>query len=156
MEILDPQKQKFIEAFLDPKSPSFGNYRQSALTAGYSEDYADNISVQMPKWLSDVLGKNNDKVRILRDEGHIYIVKCREYYKIGITKQPVVKRLISLQTASPFEITVVASKKIKDIRVNETNLHKLLRDFHVRGEWFKLPDRIVDAIKQDLSVCNYG
>lgn len=63
MEILDPQKQKFIEAFLDPKSPSFGNYRQSALTAGYSEDYADNISVQMPKWLSDVLGKSRKVVK---------------------------------------------------------------------------------------------
>jgi len=58
-----PQQQKFLEAFLNPDSETFGNYRQSALTAGYSQDYADNISVQMPEWLNEALGKSRRLIK---------------------------------------------------------------------------------------------
>lgn len=58
-----PQQQKFLEAFLNPDSETFGNYRQSALTAGYSQDYADNISVQMPDWLNEALGKSRRLIK---------------------------------------------------------------------------------------------
>lgn len=61
--ILDPQKEKFLKNFLDPNSKTFGNYRQSAMKAGYSQDYADNISVQMPKWLEDALGKTRKVIK---------------------------------------------------------------------------------------------
>lgn len=54
----NPQQELFLKCLLDPKSETFGNYRQSAMKAGYSQDYADNISVQMPKWLNDALGKS--------------------------------------------------------------------------------------------------
>lgn len=54
---LNPQQQMFLKSFLDPKSPTWGNYRQSAMKAGYSQDYADNISVEMPDWLAENLGK---------------------------------------------------------------------------------------------------
>lgn len=60
---LNPQQQEFLKAFLDPNSSSWGNYRQSALKAGYSQDYADNISVQMPDWLNENLGKSRRLVK---------------------------------------------------------------------------------------------
>ena len=56
--ILTPQQQKFLQAYTDPKSKTWGNALQSALTAGYSEDYANNITVQMPDWLSENLGRS--------------------------------------------------------------------------------------------------
>ena len=65
---LKPQQQEFLKAFLDPNSPTWGNYRQSALKAGYSEDYADNISVQMPDWLNDSLGKSR---RLIKAENNL-------------------------------------------------------------------------------------
>lgn len=58
MKVLDPKQEAFLKAFLDPKGACFGNYRQSAMKAGYSQDYADNISVEMPKWLEESLGKS--------------------------------------------------------------------------------------------------
>jgi len=54
---LSIQQETFLKAFLDPKSPTWANYRQSALKAGYSKDYSDNISVEMPDWLRNSLGK---------------------------------------------------------------------------------------------------
>lgn len=62
-ELLNPQQELFLQNFLDPKSPNFGNYRQSAMKAGYSQDYADNISVQMPEWLFNNLGKSRKVIK---------------------------------------------------------------------------------------------
>lgn len=57
--VLNPQQQEFLKNFLDPKSETFSNYLQSALKAGYSEEYAKNISGQMPKWLDESLEDSN-------------------------------------------------------------------------------------------------
>jgi len=55
---LNPQQEAFLKCYLDPQSPTWGNATQSAITAGYSKDYADNIMALMPKWLKSVLSDN--------------------------------------------------------------------------------------------------
>lgn len=52
---LNPQQELFLKNFLDPQSDTFGNYTQSGIKAGYSEDYSETISSQMPKWLDEAL-----------------------------------------------------------------------------------------------------
>lgn len=52
---LNPQQEAFLRNFLDPKSDSFGNYTQSGLKAGFSKDYSETISSQLPKWLDEAL-----------------------------------------------------------------------------------------------------
>lgn len=52
---LNPKQELFLQLFLDPKSETFGNYTQSAIKAGYSPEYADNITALMPKWLDEAL-----------------------------------------------------------------------------------------------------
>lgn len=59
---LNIQQQTFLKAFLDPKSPTWGNYLQSGLKAGYDEDYARNLKNQMPDWLKE----NLDKTRLVQ------------------------------------------------------------------------------------------
>jgi hypothetical protein len=54
--ILTPQQELFLERYTNPKSPTFGNAMQSALTAGYAQEYAENITHLMPEWLSENLG----------------------------------------------------------------------------------------------------
>ena len=46
-----PQQEEFLKNYLDPKCPNFGNALQSALKAGYAQNTAENITVNMPKWL---------------------------------------------------------------------------------------------------------
>jgi len=55
--IADPRQIKFLEWYLDPKSDTFSNVKQSALRVGYSETYAENLSGQLPDWLSEKLGE---------------------------------------------------------------------------------------------------
>lgn len=54
--ILTPQQEKFLAAYTDPSSKTYSNALQSALVAGYSQDYADNIMALMPDWLSEAIG----------------------------------------------------------------------------------------------------
>ena len=49
----DPRQQVFLAAYINPSSNTFSNAKQSALDAGYSLEYANTITAQMPKWLSD-------------------------------------------------------------------------------------------------------
>ena len=53
-----PQQQAFLKAYLDPQSPTWSNAYQSAIKAGYSDEYAQNITGQMPDWLSEAISEN--------------------------------------------------------------------------------------------------
>lgn len=54
---LTPQQETFLKEYTNPKSPLFGNALQSALKAGYSQEYSESITALMPNWLSENLGK---------------------------------------------------------------------------------------------------
>ena len=54
---LTPQQEAFLKEYTNPKSPLFGNALQSALKAGYSQEYAESITYKMPDWLSENVGK---------------------------------------------------------------------------------------------------
>jgi hypothetical protein len=56
--IADPRQEKFLSAYLDPKSDTWSNALQSALKAGYEQEYAENITHLMPNWLSEAIGDN--------------------------------------------------------------------------------------------------
>ncbi len=68
MEELTPQQIKFLEHYLDVKSDTFGNALQSALLAGYSQEYAESITTKNLKWLSEYGG---DAKRLLKAERNL-------------------------------------------------------------------------------------
>lgn len=49
----DPRQALFLAGYLDPKSETFSNAYQSALAAGYEEEYAKVILSKDLDWLSD-------------------------------------------------------------------------------------------------------
>ena len=51
---INPKAEIFTQFFLVPTSPTFMNARGSAIRAGYSEHYADSITVQRPKWYIEI------------------------------------------------------------------------------------------------------
>lgn len=53
--VLTPRQSAFMRAYSEPTSSSFGNSYQSALTAGYSDQFARNLTHLNPKWLSDFI-----------------------------------------------------------------------------------------------------
>lgn len=56
--LLTPQQESFLAAYTNPKSETFGNALQSALKAGYSQEYSESITHQLPDWLAENLGRS--------------------------------------------------------------------------------------------------
>ena len=54
----DPRQVLFLSKYLDPKSKSFSNAYQSAIEAGYEDEYAKTILSQGLDWLSESLNDN--------------------------------------------------------------------------------------------------
>lgn len=67
-DVLDPRKADFLTGYIDPKSPTYCNAFQSAIAAGYSKEYAQNITHLMPDWLSERIGQER---RIRLAEKHL-------------------------------------------------------------------------------------
>lgn len=55
----DPRQLKFLELYMDPDSLSYGNALQSALRAGYSENYGKQIASISLNWLTENNRKSN-------------------------------------------------------------------------------------------------
>lgn len=55
MAKMNPQRLAFKEAYCNPESDTFGNAYQSALKAGFSEEYAKNITGQGVEWVSEII-----------------------------------------------------------------------------------------------------
>ncbi len=53
--LLTPQQELFLSYYTDPKSETFSNAYRSASKAEYSEEYAQNITGQLPEWLSETI-----------------------------------------------------------------------------------------------------
>lgn len=82
-KVLTPQQELFLSYYTNPKSDTFSNATRSAVKAGYSQDYADNITALMPDWLLENIGdmkrlrkaeKNLDEVQnlqIINEEGKV-------------------------------------------------------------------------------------
>lgn len=51
----DPRQANFLKNYLDPKSPTYSNAYQSAIKAGYEEEYAKVITAREPDWQSEAI-----------------------------------------------------------------------------------------------------
>lgn len=70
--------------------------------------------------------------------GKLYVLESNGLYKIGVTCQPMKKRLSDLQTGNPFDIKVQFVKRCANYLYMETYFHELFLDKRLRGEWFIL------------------
>lgn len=84
----------------------------------------------------------------------MYFLRTNRFVKVGVSINPE-KRVSSLQTANPFPIedykVVWLSSKKKALTV-EKECHKILSDYSIRGEWFKLPSTEREEINEKLPV----
>ena len=76
------------------------------------------------------------------DAKFIYLVECQGFYKVGIADD-VKFRISSFQVGCPFEIRLIKSWRSLNARREEKQIHHLLRQYNVKGEWFKLPEKLV-------------
>lgn len=68
-KLQDPRQLEFLKLYLTPGTKYFNNALQSGLSAGYTQEYSENILQFDLKWLSDgiseFIGKPTDKKNLV-------------------------------------------------------------------------------------------
>jgi thymidine phosphorylase len=95
--------------------------------------------------------ENDTKIKKIenKQEGYIYIIKSKNLYKIGRTKN-LKNRFKTYRTENPFEIKVIFQKKVNDYIKEEIKLLTKFKDKNYKGEWFKLDKKDIQWIKENL------
>jgi hypothetical protein len=83
----------------------------------------------------------------------IYLVKCGNYYKIGLTKN-IKSRIKSLQTGASQKLQLIDFFETSQPQKDEKLLHDFLSRFHSTGEWFALPWYIVESRSEWFFSCD--
>lgn len=82
---------------------------------------------------------------------YLYILKCQEFYKIGIAND-VASRLATLQVGNPYPIEPYAYYKFDNPLPIEQSLHQRFGNLCQSGEWFSLSDEHLRLIEQICSL----
>ena len=81
------------------------------------------------------------------ERGMVYCMESEGFYKIGVTRYGIKKRLQSVQTGNPFEVRILWVKRTNDMGKYERMIHQQLKDSHVRGEWYAIPRVLAKELK---------
>lgn len=122
---IDPRQALFLKYYLDKKSETFSNGLQSALKAGYEEEYAKTITAQMPDWLSE---KINDSKIIQKAEKNLEEFlndDSDKRIKADMTKFAL-ERLAKTKYSSRQELTGKDGEAIKYESLTDEEINKLL------------------------------
>ena len=78
--------------------------------------------------------------------GYVYIIASGKYAKIGRAVD-LSRRLRILQVGNPVRLRIIRAFETDDMDAHEWKLQELLNDYHVRGEWYELPDEVIVVIE---------
>ena len=106
--VSNPQQELFLDHYLDVNSSTFGNAYQSALAAGYSEDYAKHITAMRPEWLAD-----NSRIRNLEFNHLTSIADNIATTKHINSKSPDDTRLKAVELSAKLKGLLVDRKEVK-------------------------------------------
>lgn len=109
-----------------------------------------------PSFAKDTMYEEEDgrkKTNVIFDYCYVYLMydNANGYYKIGMSNNPTYREG-TLQSEKPT-ISLVACHKYpsrKFASAIETALHNVFKDFHIRGEWYKLSNEDVEIIIEGL------
>lgn len=79
----------------------------------------------------------------------LYVVECAGFYKIGFAKD-VERRVRDFKIGNPLPIRIVLRRTVRGADINraERQVHEVLADYRLEGEWFDAPIGIIrGAIK---------
>lgn len=77
--------------------------------------------------------------------GYVYVVRCGEHYKIGMTADPL-RRMPQLALQLPHPPELVSLQSVSDAVGEERRLHERFAAKRLNGEWFALDEADLKAI----------
>ena len=89
-----------------------------------------------------------------RTPGYIYVLKAGHFYKIGRSIDPL-KRFPQISLKMPFITRMWTIWWAPDMIWLESVLHEFYDQYRVNGEWFALPEREAEVIKNEDPLLAY-
>ena len=111
-------------------------------------EYLTNKDIPRNEEIEMKLATNEENWRY-----YIYIIKCNEFYKIGIAND-LDSRISSLQTGNPYILEIYFAKKHRLAEQLEKYLHNHFIKKQISGEWFKLNENDLKEAKNIITI--YG
>lgn len=82
--------------------------------------------------------------------GYIYVLKGGPFHKIGLSKT-LDQRIKTLAIQLPFQIELIFAAPVDDMFAHERRLHEMFAYKRANGEWFRLSDEDLEAVRQMYS-----
>ncbi len=134
----DFPSRNFRHFFIPTKLNGLSLSARFNLTEINPEDHAVLISIN---------NKNDYDTKLMK--GYVYLLTDGEYYKIGVTRGDIEKRIKKLQTGNPYDIVVVDYYCTKHPFKIEQMLHARHSHQRMKNEWFELPDNSVKNFRKE-------
>ena len=111
----------------------------------YQENKAKILS-RNKRYYQEHYGKHTSVEGVSVLKSYVYLIKSQYgSVKIGITKD-VNRRLMTLGTASPTQLSVAGCKLARNARAIEKELHHKFKSKRIYGEWFNLSQEDINWI----------
>lgn len=94
-----------------------------------------------------------EEIRAQYTPGYIYIIRVTDtkgVYKIGETIN-VARRILEFQKDHDYRLEIIHYVKVKDKWTIEQALHEKYNRYRLAGEWFTLPDGVINTIRTLIS-----
>lgn len=89
-------------------------------------------------------------------KGKVYCVSHSDkFFKFGITRKRVQKRVKQMQTGNPIKLNVVWCHAIEDFEITERIIHEYLQDKRKLGEWFEISLDFANMIGNEIEDSSY-
>lgn len=79
---------------------------------------------------------------------YLIITEDKQYVKIGFTKDPINKRLYSIQAGCPIKLLVLET--FQGTMQEEKYLHFVCRNYHIRREWFRYSEDLLKLVHKSV------
>lgn len=104
-----------------------------------------NNKIEFERRMTEFIKTPKQKIK-----SHVYLMKCGEKYKIGVSKD--VERRKKQLNNRPFPVEILAqSPLIEDANDLEEVLHEIHSNGRIDGEWFDLTDNEVNTLIKYLT-----
>jgi hypothetical protein len=88
-------------------------------------------------------------------KGYVYLLTDGEFYKIGVTRGSIEKRIKKLQTGNPYCIDIVDYYETENPFKMEQMLHNRHKHQRVNNEWFSLKQDDINGFKSECNKLEY-
>lgn len=87
----------------------------------------------------------------MKHPGKIYLIRNGEgHFKIGRTRQRVSERIKQLQVACSTPLEFIAEQEVRHPSKVEAAIHNKYSLYRLEGEWFDLPNEVVELFIEDV------